>query len=85
MLHCLSFGFISVGLHFLLCFTNRDVPLAVFLKDGLIVLNSLRFCLSVKLLISPSTLNEILVGESNLDCQFLPLITLNASFYFFLA
>ena len=30
------------------------------------VLNSLSFCLSVKLLISPSYLNEILAGYSNL-------------------
>ena len=29
------------------------------------VLNSLSFCLSVKLLISPSYLNEILAGYSN--------------------
>ena len=34
------------------------------------VLNSLRFWLSVKLLISPSYLNEILAGYSNLSCRF---------------
>ena len=34
------------------------------------VLNSLSFCLSVKLLISPSYLNEILSGYSNLSCRF---------------
>ena len=33
------------------------------------VLNSLSFCLSVKLLISPSYLNEILAGYSNLGWQ----------------
>ena len=33
------------------------------------VLNSLSFCLSVKLLISPSYLNEILAGYSNLGCR----------------
>ena len=32
------------------------------------VLNSLSFCLSVKLLIYPSYLNEILAGHSNLVC-----------------
>ena len=37
------------------------------------VLNSLSFCLSVKLLISPSYLNEILAGYSNLDCRFFSL------------
>ena len=34
------------------------------------LLNSLSFCLSIKLLISPSYLNEILSGYSNLDCRF---------------
>ena len=33
------------------------------------VLNSLSFCLSVKLLNSPSYLNEILAGYSNLGCR----------------
>ena len=42
-----------------LCFLSREYPL-VF---GLMVLNSLSFCLSVKLLISPSYLNEILTGN----------------------
>ena len=32
-------------------------------RAGLVVLNSLSFCLSVKLLISPSNLNEILAGR----------------------
>ena len=41
------------------------------------VLNSLSFCLSVKLLISPSNLNEILAGYSNLGCRFFPFITLS--------
>ena len=40
------------------------------------VLNSLSFCLSVKLLISPSYLNEILAGYSNLGCRLF-------SFFFF--
>ena len=34
------------------------------------MLNSLSFCLSVKLFISPSYLNEILAGYSNLGCRF---------------
>ena len=37
------------------------------------------FCLSVKLLISPSNLNEILAGYSNLGCSFFPFITLSIS------
>ena len=43
------------------------------------VLNSLSFCLPVKLLISPSCLNEILAGYSNLGCRFFSLITLGMS------
>ena len=49
------------------------------------VLNSLSFCLSVKLLISPSNLNEILAGQSNLGCRFFPFITLNISCHSLLA
>ena len=43
------------------------------------VLNSLSCCLSVKLLISPSYLNEILAGYSNLRCSKLSFITLSVS------
>ena len=39
------------------------------------MLNSLSFCLSVKLLIFPSHLNEILAGYSNLGCRFFSFIT----------
>ena len=45
------------------------------------VLNSLSFCLSVNLLISPSYLNEILAGYSNLACRFFSFITLSMSCY----
>ena len=38
------------------------------------VLNSLSFRFSVKLLISPSYLNEILAGYSNLGCRFFSFI-----------
>jgi len=44
-----------------------------------VVLNSLNFCLCVKLLISPSILNEILGRYSNLGCKFFPFRTLNVS------
>ena len=47
------------------------------------VLNSLSFCLSLKLLISPSYLNEILAGYSNLGCRFFSFITLIMSCHFF--
>ena len=43
------------------------------------VLNSLSFCLSVKLLISPSYLNEILAGYSNPGCRLFSFITLSMS------
>ena len=43
------------------------------------VLNSLSFSLSVKLLISPSYLNEILAGCSNLGYKFFSFITLSMS------
>ena len=44
------------------------------------VLTSLNFCLSEKLFISPSILNEILVGYSNLACRIFPFSTLNMGF-----
>ena len=43
------------------------------------LLNSLSFCLSVKLLNSPSYLNEILPGYSNLGCRLFFFITLSMS------
>ena len=48
-------------------------------KAGLVILNSLNLCLSEMLFISPSILNEILVGYSNLGCRFFPFSTLNIS------
>ena len=41
------------------------------------MLNSLNFCLSGKLLVSPSNLKESLAGWSILGCRSLPFITLN--------
>ena len=43
------------------------------------VLNSLNFWLSEKLLISPSILNEIFARYSSLGCRFFPFSTLNTS------
>ena len=43
------------------------------------VLNSLNFCLSEKLFISPSVLNEMLAGYSNLGFRFFSFSTLNVS------
>ena len=54
-------------------------------RAGLVVLNSLSFCLSEKLLISPSYLNEILAGYNNLDCRLFSFITLSMSCHSLLA
>ena len=66
-----------------LCFLSREYPLA-FVGE-LVVLNSLSFSLSVKLLISPSYLNEIFAGYSNLGCRFFYFMTLSMSCHSLLA
>jgi len=48
------------------------------------VLNSLNFCLSEKLFISPSVLNKILAGYSDLGCRFFPSSTLTIVCHFLL-
>ena len=68
-----SFSFISWQYKSLCC------------KGGLLVLNSLNFCFSEKFFISPSILNEILDGYSNLGCRFSPFSTLNISCHSLLA
>ena len=68
-----------------LCFLSREDPLAFVEELVLVVLNSLSFWVSVKLLISPSYLNEILSGYSNLGCRFFSFITLNMSCHSLLA
>ena len=55
-----------------LVFLDYRSPLNIYCKAGLEVLNSLNFCLSEKLFISPSILNEILVRYGNLGCRFFP-------------
>ena len=72
-------GLLSVGLFLLLCFLPREIPFRICCNTGLVVLNSLNFCLSEKLLISPSDLKESLAGYSVLGCRFFPSITLNIS------
>ena len=66
-----------------LCFLSREDPLA-FVEE-MVVLNSLSFCLSVKLLNSPSYLNEILAGYSDLGCRLFSFITLSMSCHSLLA
>ena len=74
----------SVGLFLHLCFLPREVPLAFIVKAGLVLLNSLDFCLSGKF-ISPSYVNESLAGQCVLGCRFFPFITLNILCHFLLA
>ena len=73
------FGVDFVDLFSSLVFLDYVSPLNICCKAGLVILNSLNFCLSEKLLISPSILNEILVRYSNLGCRFFPFSTLNIS------
>lgn len=55
-------------------------------KAALVVLNSLNFCLSEKLFISPSILKKILAGYNNLGCRFFfHFSTLNISCHSLLA
>ena len=70
---------------FLLIFLDHISPFNICCKAGLVVLNSLNFWLSEKLLISPSILNEILARYSNLGCRFFPFSTLNISCHSLLA
>ena len=60
-----------------LVFTGYESLFSICCKAGLVVLNSLNFCLPVKLLISPSILNVIFAEYSNLGCRFLSFSTLN--------
>ena len=68
-----------------LVFLDYISPFNICCKAGLMVLDSLNFCLSEKLLISPPILNEILARYSNLGCRFFPFSTLNISCHSLLA
>ena len=60
-LNCFGFIFMSF-----LVFPPYRSPFNICCKVRLVMLNSLIFCLCIKLLISSSILNEILDGQSNL-------------------
>ena len=79
------FGVDVVDLFSSLVFLDYIRPFNIWYKAGLVVLNSLNFCLSEKLLISPSILNEVLAGYSNFGCRFFPFSTLNISCHSLLA
>ena len=68
-----------------LVFLDYISPFNICGKAGLMVLNSLNFCLSEKLFVSPLILNEILAGYRNLGCRFFPFNTLNISCHSLLA
>ena len=70
--------FFFCGRSFLsLVFTGYVSPFNICCKAGLVVLNSLNFCLSIKLLISPSILNEIFSQYNNCGYRFFSFSTLN--------
>ena len=68
-----------------LVFLDYVSPFNICCKAGLVVLNSLNFCLSEKLLISPSVFKEILSKYRNLGCRFFLFSTLNITCHSFLA
>ena len=73
------------SLYTLSVFPVQQRSFSICLRAGLVVPNSLSFCLSVKLLISPSYLNEILAGYCNLGYRFFSFITLSMSCHSLLA
>ena len=75
------FGVDFVDLFSSLVFLDYISPFTIYYKAGLVVLNSLNFCLSEMLFISPSILNEILTRYSDLGYRFFPFSTLNISFH----
>ena len=79
------FGVDFVDLFSSVVFLDYISPFNICCKAGLMVLNSLNFCLSAKLFISPSVLNEIFARYSNLGCRFFPFSTLNISYNSLLA
>ena len=79
------FGVDFVDLFSSLIFLDYTSPFNICYKADLVVLNSLNFCLSEKLFISPSVLNEILDGYSNCGCRFFTFSTLNISCHSLLA
>ena len=79
------FGFIFCRSFPFLVFPAQRCSFSIYCKAGLVVLNSLNFCLSLKLLISLSNLNESFSGQSILGCSLFPFIILNISCHTFLS
>ena len=76
-LNCVGFIFCRSFPSFV--FLAQRSSFSICCKAGLVVLNSLNFCLSGKILISASYLKESLSGQSILGCRFFSFITLNIS------
>ena len=68
-----------------LFFSIQRRPFNISFRVGLVLINSFSFCLSEKLFISPSILNDNLTGQSILSCRFFPFSTLTISCNSFLA
>ena len=66
-------------------FLLEESSFSICCRAGLVVLNSLKFCLFEKFLISPTILNENLARYSNLGYRFFPFSTLNISCHSILA
>ena len=79
------FGVDFVDLFSSLIFLDYISPFNICCKTDFVVLNSLNLCLFVKLFIFPSVLNDILAGESDLDCRFFTFSTLSLSCHSLLA
>ena len=79
------FGVAFVDIFSSVMFLDYISPFNIFCKAGLVVPNSLNFCLSEKLFISPSFLNEVPAGYSNLGYRFFPFHILNISCHSLLA
>ena len=79
------FGFIFCRSFSSLVFLAQRSSFSICCKAGLVVPNSLNFCLSGKLLISASDLKESLAEQNLLGCGFFHFITLNISCHSLLA
>ena len=66
------FGVDFVDLFSFLVFLDYISPFNICCKAGLVILNSLNFCLSKMVFYFPSILNEILAGYSNLGYRLFP-------------
>ena len=68
-----------------LVFPTQRSSFSICCKAGLVVIHFLKFCLSVKLLISPSNPKEDLAEQRILGCRLFSFITLNISYHSLLA